>query len=160
MSAAMQSWEDQKKAYEQRELRCWADMEAGMEYEPFVVHITREMVDDIMELTGDKNPLYSSEEEARKAGYDGTIAPQATAVIYGRLAYLGDTHRPVPGGIVTGLSFQFIKPPLIGDTITSRARIVSKEERKGKKYFELRAESTNQHGELVSVMEQTAILPK
>jgi len=160
MSAAKQSWEEQRKAYELRELRCWADMEVGMEYEPFILHITKEMVESIMEVTGDRNPLYWDEEEAGKSAYGGTIAPQATAVIYGRLAYLGDTHRPVPGGIVTSLSFQFIKPPMVGDIITSRAKIVGKEERKGRKYFELRAESFNQHNDLISVMEQTAILPK
>ena len=154
------SWEEQKKAYEQRELRCWGDMEEGEEFEPFVFEITSELVESVMEVTGDRNPLYWNEEEAKKSRYGGTIAPQAAVVVYGRLAWLGETHRPIPGGVITSLSFQFIKPPRVGDIMTSRATIISKEERKERKYFKVRAESINQNNELVSVMEQTAILPR
>ena len=160
MSDKKQSWEEQRKAFEQREWRCWEDMEVGQGYEPFVFHVTREIVDSIMEVTGDKNSLYWDEKVATKSPYGGTIAPQAAAAIYGRLSYLGKTHRPPPGGVITSFSFQFIKPARVGDIITSRAKITGKEERKGRKYFDLRAESVNQNGELVSIMEQTAILPK
>lgn len=160
MPADKPSWQEQKKNYEQRQSLYWEDMEAGRKFEPFVFPITEELVNDLMEVTGDRNPLYCDEEVAKKSPYGGKISHQGMAMIYGRLSYLGENYRPAPGGMVTGLSFQFVQPAKVGDVITSTAMAVNKEEKKGRKYFTLRAESFNQKGELVSVMEQTGILPK
>ena len=159
MSKSRLSWEEQKKRYEQRNCHYWKDMEVDQEFEPFIFPITDELVEEIMEVTGDRNHIYTDKEVAKKASFPGRIAPQASAMIFGRLSYLGETHRPVPGGMALGISFWFFKPVQIGDTITSRAKVIAREERKGKKFFTIRAESTNQNDEMVSIMEQSGILP-
>ena len=157
MSQSRPSWQEQKKNYEKRQPLRWDDMEVGKKFEPFVFPITEGLVNDLMETTGDRNPLYYDNEVAKRSPYGGRISPQATVVIYGRLAYLGENHRPAPGGLSVGLSLQFVQPAKIGDVITSTAVVTNREERKGRKYFSLRVESFNQKGELVSIMEQTGI---
>lgn len=153
MATKQLSWEEQRKAYEQRSPLYWADMQVGQGFEPVVFSITKEVLDTLAKVTGDDNPAYTR-------GQPKAIAPQSATVIFSRLAYLGDKYRPAPGGIVASLGYQFIKPVKVGDVITSKAKVTGKEERKGRKFFTIRAESVNQSGELVSVMEQTAILPR
>jgi len=153
------SWEEQKRAYELRESHYWKDMHVGQEFEPFVFKITEELVEDIMETTGDRNPICLDDAAAKRTLFPDRVVPQAAAVIFGRLAYLGDIYRPAPGGMALEISFSFAGPIFLGDEITSKSRIVAKEERKGKKFFTMRAESFNQHGDLVSIMEQSGILP-
>ena len=159
MSQKRPSWEEQKKQFEQRKPHYWKDMEMGQEFGPFLFPITEELVREIKEVTGDENPLYFDEAAARAASFPGKIAPQATTMIFGRLSYLGDKYRPAPGGALLGISFWFIKPPQIGDIITARAKAIAKEEKKGKKIFTLRAELLNQNGEVISIVEQSGMLP-
>jgi acyl dehydratase len=110
-------------------------------------------VKEIMDVTGDRNPLGWDEMEVKRLSPHEKIVPQAVAMIYGRLSHLGDKYRPAPGGTLMGLSFWFIKPAQLGDIITSKAKVTAMEERKGKRILTWRAESVNQNGELISVME-------
>jgi acyl dehydratase len=155
MTQARLSWEEQRKQYLQRTPHYWRDLEVGQEFEPFLFPITEEYVKELMEITGDKNPIYWDDAAARAASFPGKIAPQITAPIYGRLSHLGEKHRPAPGGAVLGMSFWFIQAAQVGDIITSRAKVTAKEDKKGKKLFTFRAESVNQNGELISIMEFT-----
>ena len=131
-----------------------------MEFEPFSYHITNELVNNIIEVTGNDNALYHDDDLVKRCGYDGKLCPQACAVIYSRLSYLGDKYQPPAGGVLASMSLQFHKPIMIGDTIVSKAKVVSKEERKGRKYFTLRTESLNGNGVPVSTMEMTGIWPR
>ena len=149
-------WNEQKEAYEQRQPLYWKDMEIGQVFEPFAFAITEEVAQEVREITGARDQLGDPDQSS---SMPGNIVPQAISMIFGRLSYLGEKYRPAPGGILLGISFWFIKPAQIGDIITSRAKVIAKEERKGKKYFALRCESVNQHGEMISIMEQEGILP-
>lgn len=159
MNQRILSWQKQKEQYEQRKSHYWKDMEIDQEFEPLVFDVTEQFVKDTIEVTGDNNPIYLDETSAKEASFPGRVAPQAAAMIFGRLAFLGEKYRPAPGGMIMGISFHFIKPVLVGDEITSQAKVIEKFEKKGKKFFKLRVESRNKNGELVSVMEQTGILP-
>jgi acyl dehydratase len=48
------------------------------------------VVKEIMEVTGDKNPIYWNEAAAKSNSLPGRIAPQAAAMIFGRLSYLAE----------------------------------------------------------------------
>ncbi len=154
-----EEWEQQKTWYLERQPLVSKDMELGRTFEPFQYPITEKRLAELVETTACYNPLYTDMVAAKREGFDGPIAPQAFAMIYGRLSFLGEKYRPAPGGIVTNLSFKFIKPPNVGDVVTSNAKVVANEDRKGRKYTTVRAESKNQKSELVSTMDFTFILP-
>lgn len=150
MIGEIRSWEEKKNRYEQRKPLDWEETEVGQKFEPFIFSVTKRLVKEILEVTDAQSSLSLDTMGTEK---NEGIAPQAVAMIYGRLSHLGSNHRPAPGGAMLDLSFRFVKPVRIGDTITSRAVITAKEERRGKRIIKWRAESEDQNGEIVSIME-------
>jgi acyl dehydratase len=150
-------WQDKKRNYEQREPLYWEDLYLGREWGPVIFSITKELVQSVIEITRDDNPLYWDEKIGKESPYGTVIAPQAVAVIFGRLGFLGERYRPGTGGAVTGMSCKFIQPAKVGDTITSRAVITSKEESKGRRRFTVHIESVNSENEPVLIMDLSAV---
>lgn len=143
--------------FEQREPLYAEDLMPGREFEPDIFVVSENIIADAIKASGVSNDLYRDDSVAGKLGYKARIAPQTFAFTYGRLAYIGTKYRPAPGSIITGLSLEFIKPPVLNDVLTSRARVKSAEQKNGKEYRVIRAETVDQNGDLISIMEFSVI---
>ena len=125
-------------------------------------------------------PLHYDDEVARKAGYEGIVAPVTMASTYGLPSYWksgdhqakqGDPPKQIPIPLLdvvpapctlsfaSDIDIEFFAPLYVGDRITCTdklIRILHKEVRVGKGAF-LTQESTyrNQRGEVVAVLRVT-----
>lgn len=89
--------------------------------------ITR-LVDDatvrlFADVSGDHNPLHLDEAFARRTPYRGRIAHGALIASY--LSALLGNELPGPGSIFVKMDLGFRSPVRIGDTVRSRAEILS-----------------------------------
>lgn len=75
------------------------------------------------EVSGDHNPLHLDEDFARRTPYRGRIAHGALIASY--LSALLGNELPGPGSIFVSMDLAFQHPVRIGDTVVSRAEIVS-----------------------------------
>ena len=111
---------------------------------------TREDVEEFGRITRDYNPVHSEQRWCDLKGFDGPIA-------HGLLV---GSMLCEPGGqwgwLADGMSFKFLKPVYVGDTVTCEMTIVELDER-----LRARAECvlTNQHQEKVMNAELTGYLP-
>ena len=96
-------------------------------------------------MTGDDNPLHSDPAFAATTRFGQVIAP---GILTGGLvsAVIG-TRLPGPGTIYLSQTFRFLRPVLVGDTITARVEVT--EILRERNRVCLRAQCRNQAGEPV-----------
>lgn len=122
---------------------------------------------------GDDNPLYTDDEFARSAGYDGVIAPPTMIcetsqyLTSGHIGGGHDWNLPLSGfsKVRGGNDYIFHRPALPTDVITARWRIESIEEKASSSGTPLlilisSVEYTNQDGELLATNRETLIYRK
>jgi len=105
--------------------------------------VTQERVESYIQATGDQtkqleNTLVSGER----------IAPPMLAAVYVIEALR--TRVGPPGGIHAKQKFKFYRPAKIGETLFTKAKVLSLYEKKGRQYVEMSTETKNQTGELIS----------
>ncbi len=102
------------------------DLEIGQSHES--VHtITENDIQRFAEVSGDFNPLHMSDDFAATTVFGKRIAHGALTASY--ISGILGNDLPGPGSIFTGLSMRFKRPVHIGDTVTVRAEVASKEPR-------------------------------
>ena len=135
------------------------DLELGREFSPFEFKITKEMVKDFMDTTGDYNPFYYDEQAAKAAGFAGPIAPPALANIFGRQAYLQDYIMP-GGGILARQDLEFFFPARVGETLTIVAQVIERYVKREKNYVTIQSIARNEEERVVAIVRVNAIWPK
>lgn len=91
-----------------------ANFSEGMEYTIWF-DVTKEMVIQFAELTGDKNPIHLDEEYASKTRFKRCIVPGM--LIGGLISKIVGMDFPGNGSIYLSQDLKFIKPVYIGDKI-------------------------------------------
>ena len=124
---------------------------------------------------GDTNPLYTDEEYARKAGYDGIIAPPTFVFdVNIRIdAPVGEDGRPMARVTLppplskiarAGNEYEFHKPARVGDIISTRRKITNIFEREGRTgqlvFVEYDIYYTNQRQELLGINHERLVFFK
>lgn len=135
------------------------ELDLGRKFSPFIFKITKEMVDEFMEITGDHNPLYYDTETARKAGFEEPVAPPGLATIFGRQAYLKDFTMP-SGGVLAKQEIEFLCPVPVNTTLEVFPEVVERYEKDGKQYVCIRSVAKDPDGREVTVVNLTGIWPK
>jgi len=112
----------------------------------FSKHVTEQDVLLFSALSGDVNPVHLDEEFAAQTIFGGRIAHGMLtgAVISAAIAM----EMPGPGVVYLGQSLRFMKPVMLGDSITVQLEITEK--RDDKKWVSLACEVRNQDGEVVA----------
>lgn len=123
----------------------YEEIEIGLT-ESFSVTVTEEMQDSFRAMTGDINPLHSSEEFAKAKGYDGIVVfGMLTASLYSTLA---GVYLPGEKSLVHSCETKFMKPVYIGDTLTVEGKVDEKNDTYG--LIRIKAVIKNQNGVKVS----------
>jgi acyl dehydratase len=118
--------------------------------------ITAETIREFVDATGDDNPLHSDAGFAATTRFGQVIAPGI--LTGGLLSAVIGTRLPGPGTVYLSQSFRFLRPVLIGDTITARVEVTelaSERNRVG-----LRTICLNQAGEPVIEGEASVMPPR
>jgi 3-hydroxybutyryl-CoA dehydratase len=122
----------------------YEDIQVGDSAE--VTHtVTEEDIDAFGELSGDYNPLHFDEEWASKTLFKGRIAhgiltASFTSTVIGM-------KLPGTGTIYLSQEMKFKRPVRVGDTITARAEVTSKDD--DKQNIVLKTTTKNQMGKVV-----------
>jgi acyl dehydratase len=126
----------------------------GKGYPPTVYAVGREKIREYALATGETNPLHLDLEAARADGHADLVAPPMFAVVFqGR-----GMHEPLfdpelgidfPRLLHAGQEFRWGPLVIAGDEITTVVTIAQLSERAGLSFYDFRAESRNQRGELV-----------
>lgn len=132
----------------------FTDLNLGREFRALEYPVTRDLVQDFLEVVGDNHPLYTHSDP------DKALAPPGLAAIYARASYLQD-HTMPSGGILAKQEFEFLNPIKIGDTLTVRAKVTeSLLDEKGRKRVTFLISAKNQKGIDICEVTLGAIWPK
>jgi acyl dehydratase len=136
---------------------------AGKNYEPKVYAVGREKVREYANAVGETNPVHLDVEAARGAGYADVVAPPMFAVVYSAPAMAPAVLDPEVGinlamMVHGGQEFEWGKPVVAGDEITTTASVKDISERDGKGFYVFETVSTNQDGDTVATGTWTNIV--
>jgi acyl dehydratase len=136
---------------------------AGKTYEPKTYAVGREKVREYANAVGETNPVHLDVEAARAAGYDDVVAPPMFAVVYSAPAMAPAVLDPEIGMNLAmmvhgGQEFEWGRPVVAGDEITTTASVKDISERDGKGFYVFETVSTNQHGDTVATGTWTNIV--
>ena len=137
----------------------------GKEYPPFTIAVESRRIVAFARAIGETDPIYSDEESARSAGYDGIPAPLTfpftltleAGQSFNVLEDMGiDRTRSVHGA----QGFRYHRPIYGGDTVSGRQKIVDIFEKKGGALVFILTETAlaNQHGEPVCDLTSTIVV--
>lgn len=135
----------------------------GVEWEPRVYEIEREMIRRFARAIGDPNPLWQDEEYARTSHYGGIIAPPTFILAIGFEQFVEDLMSLAPFGTVLmgGTELECYQPVRLGDVITTIFKISNLRERQGKMgkmaFMTFDGSYKNQRQELVAKCRQMVI---
>jgi 3-hydroxybutyryl-CoA dehydratase len=107
-------------------------------------------VDAFAAVSRDDNPVHTDEDFVRAKGFAGRICHGL--LVASMITEIGGQI----GWLASGLSFRFIKPVYIGDTVECRFILQRLDENRR---ASAQAEYINQHGQTVMTAELTGILP-
>jgi 3-hydroxybutyryl-CoA dehydratase len=114
--------------------------------------ITDEDIVQFAEVSGDFNPVHMDEEFAKTTIFKGRIAHGMLSV-----SYISATlAKQLPGAIYMKQTVMFKKPVRIGDTITTKVEVLSKNDEK--KRLTLETTCINQKEEIVVTGEALVML--
>jgi acyl dehydratase len=136
---------------------------AGKTYEPKTYAVGREKVREYANAVGETNPVHLDVEAARAAGYDDVVAPPMFAVVYSAPAMAPAVLDPEIGMNLAmmvhgGQEFEWDRPVVAGDEITTTASVKDISERDGKGFYVFETVSTNQDGDTVATGTWTNIV--
>lgn len=122
----------------------YSDLEFGKTGE-YSVRITGDMIESFREMTGDINPLHSSDAFARKSGYP-------SRVVYGMLtasllSTLAGVYLPGERSLIHSVEVKFVKPVYEGDMLTVHGVIAELNDTV--RQIVIKAEIRNQNGDRV-----------
>jgi acyl dehydratase len=134
----------------------------GQELPRYTHTVTEEEIDNFCKSFGEKNPVYLDNRVARKAGFDGRIAPPMMVRYYAHFQNLFKGFREtVPGhSIHVSGEYSFLHPVRPGDTIVTKGKVVDKYIKKDKKFLTFELTSINQDGEVVVINVHTSMWPR
>lgn len=123
----------------------FADLREGLTA-GFSVAVTDDRMRAFEKLSGDTNPLHTSEEFARSQGFPGKV-------VYGLLhasfySTLVGVHLPGRYALLHGANISFLKPVFVGDVLEVKGTITYLNE--SHRQIEISAEILNGKNELVS----------
>ncbi len=143
----------------QEEFATWEEIPLGYTDASRTAVLPHEPIRAYVEAVEETNPLFLDEEFARAQGYGGLIAPATATMHYG-----GPQPKPAPGqrkyrggGVHAKQYFEFRRPVLIGETLTSTRRVVDKFVKRERKYIVQETVVTDQNGEIVCISRGTTI---
>jgi len=127
----------------------------GRTYPPTVYAVGREKIREYALATGETDPLHLDLDAARAAGHDDLVAPPMFAVVYqgrGVHAPLFDPELAIdfPRLLHAGQEFRWGPLVIAGDEVTTTVTVARISERAGLSFFDFRAESVNQRGDVVA----------
>ena len=136
----------------------FADLPQGRQFTPLRYEVTSQLVENYMQVVGDRNPRYWDKDQA---GPDGSLlAPPGLAAIYARLSYLQDNTMP-SGGVLAGQEFEFLKPVAVGEVLTVQAEVEKSHiDAKERKRVDFLIAARDGRGDEVCVVHLHAIWPK
>jgi len=112
----------------------------------FEIKITETMMSDFCKLSSDINPLHTSEDYAKQAGFQSRVVyGQLVASFYSTLV---GVHLPGKYAILQGIDTKFNKPVFVGDTLCIEGEISFKHD--NFKLIEIKAKIRNQEKKKVS----------
>ena len=136
----------------------------GTQSEPTVIEIDKGMIRKFAEAIEDPNPLWQDGEYARKARYDGMVAPPSlltAAMMMGQRVQL-PVQLPFLRILDGGGEWEFFQPVRPGDVLTVSNKLTNLRERSGKtgKMVFMITETTwkNQRDEVVAKSLGTLIM--
>jgi 3-hydroxybutyryl-CoA dehydratase len=98
-----------------------------------------------VDSVGDYNPIHSDRDYAAGTKFKGRIAPGIWTA--GLISAVIGTRLPGPGTIYLSQDLRFLRPVMLGDTVTARVEVV--EANREKNRVRLRTSCVNQHGDAV-----------
>jgi len=144
----------------------------GAEGKPVTLEIEKGLVRRYVEAVGDTNPLWQDEEYAKTTKYEGIAAPPwllcASMAMFPTISQAKMIPTVIPEALLPhehvldgGGEWEFFLPLRVGDTITSRTKLINVFEREGKigkmLFFVYETGYTNQRGDLVARSSTTLI---
>lgn len=139
----------------------------GKTYPPIIYEIGKEKIKEYALATGDLNPFYTNEEEAKKSKYGGIVAMPQFAVVYAR-ELLGkalldpELALNLPMLVHGEQEFEYYQVVKPGDVITTVGKVANIYQKQGRAgsldFVVLESESKNQNGELVSKGKWTFVI--
>jgi acyl dehydratase len=129
--------------------RKYEDLVEGESVESQAITITEAHVVHFAGLTGDFHPVHMDDIYARKAPFGGRIAHGA--LVLSLAVALAGMALPLESIAVLGLSWRFLKPVAIGDTVRVRSTLIGKRvtSRGDRGIVQQKLEVLNQAGEVV-----------
>ncbi|MDK2887354.1 MAG: 3-hydroxybutyryl-CoA dehydratase [Thermoanaerobacter sp.] len=126
-----------------RFFRSWSELEVG-DTVTFYRTFTDGDVASFLGITGDFNPIHLDPRAAVHCGFQGRVVP---GLLTGSmLTHAGGTLLPEPYP-AKKMTFQFLAPVYIGETICARVTVTEKDPQKNK--LTLKMTCTNQKGQVV-----------
>lgn len=104
----------------------WQELSIGME-EHFTVIVTSTMMDQFKDITGDENPLHSSESFAVGKGYSGKVVYGMLTASF--LSTLAGVYLPGEQSLIYSVESKFLKPVFPGDELTVSGVVEKMDER-------------------------------
>jgi acyl dehydratase len=132
----------------------------GVDWEPRVFPVERDMIRRFVRAVGDDNPLWSDEKFAKETGYGAIIAPPTFVLAIGLEEFVEDVFGIVTFGTVLmgGTEIENFQPIKLGDVITATFKVGSLRERTGKMgsmvFMTFESTYKNQQDELVAKCRQ------
>lgn len=105
--------------------------------------ITEDLIAKFIEISGDSNPIHTSDEFASKTIFKKRIAH---GLISASLISKGLTDLLGAGNVWVSQTLKFKKPVYIGDVITAKLRVLEKDKRNR---FIIETTCLNQNGDVV-----------
>ena len=126
----------------------------GKKHPPFEYEVGREKIREYARAVGETNPVHLDPDAARAAGFSNVVAPPMFAVVYSAMAMAPAILDPELGinlalMVHGGQEFEWSKPVVAGDVITTQARIKDIYDKGGMKFYVFESESKNQEGDTV-----------
>ena len=131
----------------------------GVEYPGGTFTITKELIKKFCQAVGEDNPIFTSEEAARRAGFKGLVAPPTMCVGVSSVTYPKTGLERGRHKLAASSSMEFLVPVIEGDTLEARIRlkdVYTKTGRSGTMVFIVWVTTfTNQRGEKVAAVQQS-----
>ena len=122
----------------------------------YVRTVTSEDIEMFGQVSGDYNPLHFNEDWAKTTMFKGRIAHGILTATY--VSTVIGMKLPGPGTIYISQNMKFRRPVRIGDTITARVEVISKNDEK--EFLTLKTACINQEDKVVLDGEAVVTLMK
>ena len=135
------------------EIAKYEDIEIGQHAE-YVRTVTSEDIEMFGQVSGDYNPLHFNEDWAKTTMFKGRIAHGILTATY--VSTVIGMKLPGPGTIYMSQNMKFRRPVRVGDTITARVEVISKNDEK--EFLTLKTVCINQEDKVVLAGEAVVTL--